>query len=93
MTNLLVVDNPPGPDTPQGPYPTVVTSKNDKTVLVVQASAYCKYLGNITVFLDENGEVASYSGEPIFLDNDFPQGKALDIKLIISMVKHIKTKH
>ncbi|XP_018574672.1 apyrase [Anoplophora glabripennis] len=75
---LYTGDDSPGPDTPQGPYPTIVTSKNGKTVLVTQASAYCKYLGNITVFLDEDGEIADYSGAPIFLSNDYPQDEEIN---------------
>ncbi|KAJ8919180.1 hypothetical protein NQ315_012167 [Exocentrus adspersus] len=80
-TFLYTGDNPPGPDTAQGPYPTIVTSKNGKTVLVTQASAYCKYLGNITLFFDENGEIADYSGAPIFLSNDLPQDLEINQEL------------
>lgn len=68
-------ENSPGPATPQGPYPTEVTSKNNHTILVVQASAFSRYVGNITIYLDENGEMANYSGGPIFLSASVPQGK------------------
>lgn len=72
VTNLAkidILDNPPGPDTPLGEYPTVVTRSDGNRVLVVQASAYTKYLGNITVYYDENGEVVDWSGAPIYLEN------------------------
>ncbi|KAJ8967992.1 hypothetical protein NQ314_002526 [Rhamnusium bicolor] len=75
---LYTGDKPPGPDKPQGPYPTIVESKHGHKVLVTQASAYSKYIGNITLFLDSNGEIASYSGEPIFLDNQFPQDEQIN---------------
>ncbi|KAL1492215.1 hypothetical protein ABEB36_012697 [Hypothenemus hampei] len=77
-TFLFTGDNPPGPDTPGGPYPTTVQSKNGKDVLIVQASAYTKYLGNITVYYDSNGEVAGYSGAPIFLENSLPKDENID---------------
>lgn len=74
----LSADNPPGPDKPQGPYPTIVTSKYGHKVLVTQASAYCKYVGNITIYLDKNGEIAGHSGAPIFLSHSVEQGKILE---------------
>lgn len=70
-------DDPPGPDMPGGPYPTIVQSKTGNNVLIVQASAYTKYLGNIAVFYDSDGEVADYSGSPIFLDTGLPKGKVM----------------
>lgn len=80
------IDNPPGPDTPGGPYPTIVQSeRTGNTVLIVQASAYTKYLGNITVYYDSDGEVVDYSGAPIFLDNDLPFGNFLSpVKMVIT---------
>ncbi|KAJ8983905.1 hypothetical protein NQ317_006709 [Molorchus minor] len=81
-TFLYTGDNPPGPEHVEGPYPTVVTSKNRKKVLIVQASSFCRYLGNITIFLDENGEIANYSGEPIFLDNTLSQDASINQELL-----------
>ena len=46
-------DNPPGPDNPVSFYPTVETQENGHEVLIVQASAYTKYLGDITLYFDE----------------------------------------
>nr|XP_023023869.1 apyrase [Leptinotarsa decemlineata] len=77
-TFLYTGDKSPGPDIVQGPYPTIVKSKHGHNVLVTQASAYCKYLGNITVFLDESGEVVDYSGSPIFLDTYFEQDEQIN---------------
>lgn len=75
-TKYFFSDNPPGPDEVGGPYPTVVSSQYGHKVLIVQASSYCRYLGNITVYLNDNGEVTDWSGAPIFLDTNFPQGKS-----------------
>ncbi|KAJ8983904.1 hypothetical protein NQ317_006708 [Molorchus minor] len=79
---LYTGDDPPGPDNVAGPYPTIVESKNGKQVLVTQASAYCKYIGNITLFLDDDGEVANFSGAPIFLDTSYPQDEQINQDLL-----------
>lgn len=57
-----------------GPYPTVVENFEGKRVLVVQASSYSKYLGNISVFYDKEGNVEKWEGAPIFLDKSLAQG-------------------
>ncbi|XP_060524614.1 apyrase-like [Cylas formicarius] len=80
-TFLWTGADPPGPDTPEGPYPTVVKSKNNKTVLVVQASAYSKYLGNISVVYNDDGEIVDWSGAPIYLNTDKPTDDSIDKQL------------
>lgn len=82
---FYLVDNPPGPDEVGGPYPTVVNSKFGHKVLVVQASSYCRYLGNITVFLDGSGEVLDWSGAPIFLSRSQPQGNISSTNLLLAV--------
>lgn len=84
---MYISDNPPGPENVEGPYPTIVKSKNGKNVLIVQAASFCRYLGNITIFLDEFGEIADYSGAPIFLDNSLPQGIYIFIANYIYLVQ------
>lgn len=64
----------PGPDTPRGDYPTVVTQDDGHKVYVVQASAYTKYLGDITFYFDEAGEILSYEGAPHYLDESVVPG-------------------
>jgi 5'-nucleotidase len=64
---------PYGPDIPVSDYPTIEKNPSGKDVLIVQASAYTKYLGNITLFFDKNGEIQDYEGAPIFLDHEIPQ--------------------
>ncbi len=56
-----------------GPYPTVVKSPNGDPVLIVQAFAYSRYLGDLSVTFDDAGVATQWAGEPILLDNDVPQ--------------------
>jgi 5'-nucleotidase len=64
-------ENPPGPDRPVDSYPTIEKSVDDgHDVLIVQASAYTKYLGDITLYFDDDGKVQNYEGAPIFLGHD-----------------------
>lgn len=64
----------PGPDRPGDKYPAVVTHADGHKVLIVQASAYLKYVGDITVYFDKKGRVVSWEGAPIFLDSNVAQG-------------------
>lgn len=57
----------------QGPYPTYVKQASGRSVLVVQAYAYTKYLGKLHMVFDSNGEVLSADGQPILLDHTVPQ--------------------
>ncbi|CAG9765345.1 unnamed protein product [Ceutorhynchus assimilis] len=80
-TFLYTGDNPPGPDTPAGPYPTIVQSTAGKNVHIVQASAYTKYLGNIKVSYNSEGDVVASNGAPIYLDNSLPKNAEIDAAL------------
>lgn len=70
---LFSGDNPPGPDRAVDSYPTVEKQENGHEVLIVQASAYTKYLGDITLFFDNDGKVQRHEGAPIFLGHDIVQ--------------------
>jgi 5'-nucleotidase len=59
-----------GPDVPKETYPIEFSQENDHKVLIVQASAYTKYLGDLTVYFDEKGEAVRWEGNPIFMSND-----------------------
>lgn len=52
----------------QGPYPTLVKNPSGKDVPIVQAYAYSKYLGDLTVVFDDKGAVTSSKGDPKLLD-------------------------
>lgn len=65
----------PGNEKPMGPYPTIVTHKDGRKILIVQASALGKYVGNLTVQYDSNGKVISWSGAPIYLNSSIEEGE------------------
>lgn len=73
-TFMYTGENPPGPDYARDEYPAVVTQASGHRVLIVQASAYAKYIGDLTVYFDADGNVAHWDGYPIFLDKDVKQG-------------------
>lgn len=77
-TFMYTGNNPPGPDFPRDQYPAVVKHKNGQKTLIVQASAYVKYVGDLTVYFDEKGHVESWEGAPIFLDTNIKQGITCD---------------
>ena len=56
---------------PIGTYPTVVV-KGAKQVLVVQTNGYGRYLGNLDISFNSEGEVISWSKQPILLTNSLP---------------------
>jgi len=52
----------------EGPYPVIVTNPEGKDVPIVQAYAYGKFLGEIEVTWDDDGNLIRAEGEPILLD-------------------------
>ncbi|XP_057320783.1 protein 5NUC-like [Microplitis mediator] len=63
----------PDLEVPEGLYPTEVIQKNGRKVYVVQAYAYTKYLGNLSVTFDAAGEIRSINGNPILVTSDIEQ--------------------
>ncbi|CAH0389041.1 unnamed protein product [Bemisia tabaci] len=82
---LLYTGTPPLPgDKPQGLYPTVITQESGRQTLIVQASAYSKYLGYLKVqFEKKNGrmQVKSWEGNPILLDETVSTDPGIEAKL------------
>ncbi|KAK2178271.1 hypothetical protein NP493_550g04003 [Ridgeia piscesae] len=74
---FLYTGNPPSREKPEGDYPTVVKQDSGDEVLVVQASAYGKYLGFLQLEFDDAGKVTSWAGQPILLDKTVEQGSLL----------------
>lgn len=74
----------PGPDIPVGPYPIVITPKTntDRKVLIVQASAFTKYVGDLTVYFNAQGHVKYYDGSPIFLGHEVLKDPEIERELI-----------
>ncbi|KAH8374095.1 hypothetical protein KR200_000315 [Drosophila serrata] len=68
---LLYTGRAPGKDIPEGPYPTIVVKPDGRKVPVVQAYAYTKYLGRMSLEFDRAGNLLNFKGQPILLDNSF----------------------
>ncbi|KAM3963824.1 apyrase [Aphomia sociella] len=64
---LLFNGETPSGHNPGGEYPTVVTQSNGHRIPVVQAYCYTRYLGNIKLFIDDDGIVQRWEGVPIYL--------------------------
>lgn len=64
----------PGPDIVKDNYPAVVENEDGHRVLIVQASAYMKYVGDITVYFDKEGRLITWEGAPVYLDNSVVPG-------------------
>lgn len=71
-----VSGRPPSLEVPAGPYPFTVESEDGRQVPVVQAYAFGKYLGYLKVTFDPEGEVVSWTGNPILLNSSIPQGRS-----------------
>ncbi len=56
-----------GPGSEIGPYPIVVTSAEDKPVLIVTTNGLARFLGELKVKLSSEGKMLSWSGNPIHL--------------------------
>ncbi|XP_065212188.1 protein 5NUC-like [Planococcus citri] len=71
-------DKPPSVEKVISEYPTMVVQKSGKKVPVVQAYAYCKYLGKLMVDFDDEGNVLSAAGNPQILDSTIMKDSELD---------------
>uniref|UniRef100_A0A182Q7N3 5'-Nucleotidase C-terminal domain-containing protein n=1 Tax=Anopheles farauti TaxID=69004 RepID=A0A182Q7N3_9DIPT len=60
----------------EGEYPTVEFQPDGRRVLVVQAGSYARLVGNLTLYFDEDGEVQSWEGNPVFLDSSVVEDAA-----------------
>ncbi|XP_060664932.1 apyrase [Drosophila nasuta] len=74
---FLYTGTPPGPDTPRGNYPTEVVHQSGHRVLIVQAGAYAKYVGNLTVYFDDEGNVVDFEGAPLYMGADVPEDEEI----------------
>lgn len=73
----------PGTDRPAGPYPVVVTPKSgtDRKVLIVQAAAFTKFVGDLTVYFNAAGHVKYYDGNPVYLDTNIEMDSEIEDEL------------
>ncbi|XP_061379079.1 protein 5NUC-like isoform X3 [Danaus plexippus] len=73
------------PEYSEGPYPTLVRQKSGRTVLVVQAYAFTKYLGRLHLVFNAQGEIINFDGNPILLNHNVKQDP-----IILEIVKRYK---
>lgn len=74
-TFMFTGDNPPGDMRPADEYPAIVKSADDgHDVLIVQASAYTKLVGDLTVYFDRSGKITRWEGSPVYLDESIIPG-------------------
>ncbi|MBP3126378.1 bifunctional metallophosphatase/5'-nucleotidase [Thalassospira sp. ER-Se-21-Dark] len=64
------------------PYPVVKNGADGKPVLIVQAYAYSRYLGDLNVTFDDAGVATAWSGDPIALDASIKPAE--DVLAVIS---------
>ncbi|MDH3665702.1 MAG: 5'-nucleotidase/apyrase family protein [Paracoccaceae bacterium] len=64
-----------------GPYPTWVEGPDGNRVPVVQAYAFGRLLGELTVTWDDNGAVTAAAGEPIVMDASFAEDNAVKSRI------------
>lgn len=77
-TFMFTGDNPPVDLLPMDDYPAVVKSEFDGyDVLIVQAAAFSKFVGDLVVYFDANGKIVRWEGSPIYLDRKVIPGKYL----------------
>ena len=69
---LLSNDNKKAADT----YPVFVKNPDGKEVPIVTAYAYSKYVGDVEVTWNDNGDIISAKGDPILLDKNVKPDEA-----------------
>ncbi|GBP31304.1 Apyrase [Eumeta japonica] len=84
--------SPSGEDV-SGPYPIVVESRTrpDHKVLVVTASAFTKYLGDISVWFNAAGESDTFKANPLYLNHSIPENEKMK-KLLAPYTKDLHSK-
>ncbi|BFZ09278.1 hypothetical protein BsWGS_12317 [Bradybaena similaris] len=78
---FLYTGDDPSSEKAEGKYPTVVDNMHEvgRKVLVVQDYAFGKYLGELHVTFDDQGEVTAWSGNPILLDKSVEKDKEIEV--------------
>uniref|UniRef100_A0A336MEE1 apyrase n=1 Tax=Culicoides sonorensis TaxID=179676 RepID=A0A336MEE1_CULSO len=67
---FLYTGPPPGEDIPADEYPVIEEQPDGRKVYIVQASAFTKYVGELTTWFDRDGNIVRTEGNPIYLSND-----------------------
>jgi 5'-nucleotidase len=74
------------------PYPTNVKNPSGKDVPIVQAYAYSKYVGELRVVFDGDGNVVSATGDTILLDNSVTPDPEIEarVKELAAPIEELK---
>lgn len=80
-TYLANAEPAEGAQKPEGPYPTWVETPDGGRTPIVQAYAFSKYLGEVTLTFDDEGRLISAEGEPILLDHAIPEDNAIKARV------------
>lgn len=82
-TFLYTGEHPDIPGEAKYDYPVVITqSDSNHKVLIVQAAAYTKLVGDIVLLFDENGIIQEWRGNPVYLGADIVPDPAVAEALI-----------
>ncbi|XP_053687437.1 apyrase-like [Sabethes cyaneus] len=82
-TFLYTGEHPHIPGTSRGAYPEVVEQPDSNhRVLIVQAAAYTKLVGDIVLSFDEHGIIQSWEGNPVYLSSEIVPDPAVVEALI-----------
>ncbi|KAL5284335.1 hypothetical protein ACFFRR_006554 [Megaselia abdita] len=73
LSNGTIDRKHPETESIQGPYPTIITRADGKSVVVVQAYAFSKYMGKLDLTFTKSGHLVQATGSPILLDHSVPQ--------------------
>uniref|UniRef100_A0A0B6ZWT7 5'-nucleotidase n=1 Tax=Arion vulgaris TaxID=1028688 RepID=A0A0B6ZWT7_9EUPU len=82
----------PSNEKAQGKYPTLVDGIQGRKVLVVQDYAFAKYLGELHVTFNDDGEAIAWSGNPILLDHSVAKDDATEqlVARHLPAIEHMK---
>lgn len=72
--SLLYNGVPSSDDTVVDTYPIEVLHYNGNKTLIVQALAFSKFVGNLTVYFGQENEILSFEGNPVYMDDKILKG-------------------
>ncbi|KAG9320478.1 hypothetical protein KVV02_002335 [Mortierella alpina] len=61
----------------EGPYPTIIKNTKGENTLIVQAFCWGRYIGHLDVVFNPEGQIVSWAGEPILVENSIPANPRL----------------
>ncbi|MBO7244987.1 MAG: bifunctional metallophosphatase/5'-nucleotidase [Alphaproteobacteria bacterium] len=79
-THTLLSNNP-NEENSKGGYPVVVPDKNGKNVLIVSAGYGGHHVGHLKAIFDEKGEVVSFEGDTVPMDEKIMQDKEITAQI------------